>query len=121
MYCKKCGANVSDQDNYCSTCGTKISLTLKDLRMAERRALREIKNLPDAKQLPCGQCLAEFCWSVAASQHHPSDNMFSADSPEVPEYVFDEVTTTKESAIRLFNFLVVATRRFPMLESMLMK
>ena len=95
MYCKKCGAKVSNQDNYCSTCGTKISLTLQDLRIAERRALREIKNLPDAKLLPCGHYLAEFCWRIAASNHHPSENKFRIDSPEVPEYVFDEVTTTK--------------------------
>lgn len=121
MYCKKCGAKVCCQDNYCSRCGTKTALTLKDLRAEERKALREVKNLSESKQLPCGHYLAEYCWRVATSRYHPSEFKFHCDSPEIPEYAFEEVKVTKDGAIRLFSFLAEATRKFYALESLLIK
>ena len=121
MYCKKCGSKICCQDNYCSGCGTRVALTLDDLRKEERRARRELKTLPEAKQLPCGHYLAEFCWSVAEKRHHPSENKFRNDTPSIPEYAFEEVKVTKDSATSLFYFLVDATKEYCTAESVLMK
>lgn len=121
MYCKKCGAKVCCQDNYCSKCGTRTSLTLKDLRLEERRSLREVKTLPEAKQLPAGHFLAEFCWHVAKERHHPSENKYTIYTPEIPDYAFGEVNVTKDSATRLFYYLVDAVKKYCTAESVLMK
>lgn len=105
MYCKKCGAKVCCQDKYCSNCGNKITPALRELRNAEAAALREIKKLPEVKQLPCGHMLAEFCWVMARERYHPSHIKYTIETTSIPQSAFDEIEVAKEKATELLRTL----------------
>lgn len=103
MYCKKCGAKVCCQDKYCSNCGNKITPALRELRNAEAKALREIKQLPEAKQFPCGHMLAEFCWAMSEERYHPIRREYTIETTSIPQSAFDEIEVTKEKATELLR------------------
>lgn len=112
MYCKKCGRRVYSNDNFCSTCGTKLVTPLYQLRAEERGAKAQIKNIPEFKSVEFGKILLDYCWYVASRRYHPNECKYTIYARDIPEYVFDEVKVTQEYAIDLFKYLAKCTEVF---------